>query len=107
MRLTDLNPTLDGTTGEGTLTFNCPLGHPHTISVPIGMIGQHSLRSIPRVWGATGAFPDSLTLTPSITSHVGAPIDESLSDGKHQAEYDAAAKCGWHGFVRSGEVTNA
>lgn len=104
-RLADLNPKLDGTVAEGTLTFNCPAGHPHTISVPIGAIGGHSLQARPHTWGATGEFPDSLTLTPSIMSHYGAPIDESLSDGNHQAEYDAAAKCGWHGWVKNGDVT--
>lgn len=89
MRLSELNPVLE----FGHLFFDCPQGHPHRIGIPIDK------------WSPTGGFPDSLTLTPSILVHKGAPTDDGLSDGKHKEEYDAAAKCGWHGFITNGEVT--
>lgn len=101
MKLRDLNPQLDGTVAAGHLTFNCPAGHAHTIRVPVSTSGGSG------AWKAIGAFPDSLTLTPSVMSHNGAPTDDTLSDGQHSEEYAAAAKCGWHGFVTDGEVTNA
>jgi len=88
MRLRDLNPVLS----EGHLFFDCPLGHPHRLGIPVAP------------WNPTGEFPDSLTLTPSIQAHGGHVNDETLSDGHHKAEYDAAAACSWHGFITNGEV---
>jgi hypothetical protein len=101
MRLRDLNPKLSGTLGSGILRFDCPLGHPHKIRVPVSRSGERP------AWKASGAFPDTVTLTPSINAHSGEPNDEGLSDGKHKAEYDAAAECGWHGFITNGEIRNA
>lgn len=92
MRLSDLKPELR----DGVLCFDCPLGHT-----------AHRLMFHIQRWSPTGVFPDSLTLTPSIQVYGGVPNDESLSDGQHKAEYDAAAACNWHGFITNGEVTNA
>ena len=88
MRLTELHPKLV----VGLLEFDCPLGHPHRIIIRA------------EKWSPRGGFPDALTLTPSVLAHSGVPNDESLSDGQHKAEYDAAARCGWHGFIENGEV---
>ena len=105
MKLSDLNPRLEGTVEKGELTYNCPLGYPHTHSVSISSSGEKT--DYGPMWKATGDFPSTLTLTPSILSHYGVPTDESLSDGNHSEEYQVASKCGWHGFIRNGEMVNA
>ena len=94
MKLRDLDPKLDGEVARGILEFDCPLGHPHTIQVPIGSMCE-------RAWASSGEFPDSLTLSPSILAHEGHPKDWELRGDAHVA----ASRCGWHGFVTNGEVT--
>jgi hypothetical protein len=87
MKLTDLNPKFSGTNEEGWLRFDCPLGHAHKIRVPVGRYGTA------RGWEATGVFPHSISLTPSIhaiQAEPNRPTDER--------------DCGWHGFVTNGEI---
>ncbi|MCU1384990.1 MAG: hypothetical protein JWL71_3687 [Acidobacteria bacterium] len=92
LRLSALNPALHD---NGFLSFDCPVGHPHRITIPI------SPEADPRPWAQTGEFPDSLSLTPSVLAHTAAPNNPDLLG----AEYDAASLCGWHGFITNGEVT--
>jgi hypothetical protein len=96
MRLTDLNPTMI----DNHVEFDCPMGHPHRICIPITRSGGYG-------WAATGDFPDSLTLTPSILAYNAFPNDDTLVDGGDAAAYDAASLCGWHGFITNGEMKNA
>jgi hypothetical protein len=88
MRLSDLTPKLHE---SGTLEFDCPAGHPHRV---FALIGEGA-------WTQEGAFPETLTLRPSILAQAGAPFDDALLGD----EYDRASKCGWHGFITNGEVT--
>jgi hypothetical protein len=89
VRLADLNPKLVGSNDEGILRFDCPLGHAHKIRVPVGRYGDAT------GWNASGAFPETLTLTPSIHAHTAEPHD--LRDPNNR-------DCGWHGFVTNGEI---
>lgn len=76
MRLRDLDPKMTGTNENGWLRFDCPLpGHSHSIRVPLGT--SH--------WTASGEFPDTLTLTPSVNA-------------------DSAEFPCWHGHITNGEV---
>lgn len=84
MRLTDLAPKLEGTLADGVLRFDCPLGHAHKFRVKIGVVASGA--TYPYTWGASGEFPDTLTLTPSIDAV------------KH------FTGCTWHGFITNGEV---
>lgn len=86
MKLTDLNPKLEGTLDEGFLRFNCPLGHDHKIRVPVGRYGDR------RGWEASGEYPTTVTLTPSIHAIT------------TQANTDGIEPCGWHGFITNGDV---
>lgn len=92
LRLSALNPTLHET---GTLEFDCPAAHPHRVFARIAADG----------WSAEGEFPESITVRPSILPRTGRPNDESLATAVDKEAYDAAAKCGWHGFITNGEVT--
>lgn len=98
MRLSELNPKLDGPLDSGILSFDCPLGHPHRLIIPVGAYGTRT------GWAATGEFPDTLTLTPSIMAHHGSPHGADFPD---VAEYERASVCGWHGFIRAGEMVAA
>lgn len=89
-KLRDLNAKMDG----GVLCFDCPMGHPHSICVPIACAEYKG-------WSATGEFPDTLSLTPSILAHTGHPHDADLTGDAHES----ASRCGWHGFVKNGDVT--
>lgn len=84
MMLRDLSPELAGSTANGVLWFDCPRsGCEHQVRVPISQ-GPYHERDVGggkvKVWQATGEFPDSLSLIPSV--NVGC----------------------WHGFVQNGEV---
>lgn len=72
MRLADLHPTLEGALDDGVLLFDCPLGHGHRMRVILGAGG----------WSASGSFPDTLTVLPSI---------------------DASPLC-WHGTITNGAL---
>jgi hypothetical protein len=80
MRLTDLNPKLEGSYTNGVLRLDCPLRHAHKIRVPLGD-GR---------WNATGRYPETLTVRPSIN------CDKLDKDGKFL--------CGWHGHITNGDV---
>lgn len=76
MRLSDLHPKLNGTAEAGTLRFDCPIReHGHKIRVPLGT----------SYWHATGDFPDSFTVLPSVNA--------------------TGPTCNWHGNVTNGEVS--
>jgi hypothetical protein len=93
VKLTDLNPRIR----DRHLSFDCPMGHPHRITVRLGEGG----------WTSSGDYPVTMTLTPSIHAHTAAPNDQSLNHPDHKAEYDAASECGWHGWITNGEIVNA
>lgn len=108
MRLVDLNPTWLGAGGEGVFRKNasgelepaperhgvgvmcdCPCGCDQRLYVPFAnpLDGGPSLE--PRGWQRTGDTFETLTLSPSILR----------APGK--------GGCGWHGWIRNGEVINA
>lgn len=107
-RLADLDPVLKGTVEDGFLRFDCP--HPgctHQVGVYISAAPFHTreLREhervfenpagpIPKVkvWQASGEFPDTLTLQPSID------LIEADEDGNK-----IRTLC-WHGFITDGEI---
>ncbi len=92
MKFSDLNPV---ELNDGYIAFDCPLAHPHRILVPTDS------SVVEKAWGRSGEFPHSLTLTPSIHSHTAVPREHDLMG----EAYDAASRCGWHGFITNGEVT--
>lgn len=89
MRLADLDPKLEGTLESGVLRFDCPLGHGHKFRVHLGPNGG---AVYPREWAASGEFPDTLTLHPSI-------------DASQDFTGTGAAPCGWHGLITNGDVS--
>jgi hypothetical protein len=109
-RLADLDPVLKGTVEDGFLRFDCP--HPgcsHQVGVHISSAPYHKrpLRPnemgwvdhpsrgappIVKVWQASGEFPDSLTLRPSID------IIEADEEGNK-----IRTLC-WHGFITNGAI---
>ena len=103
MKLRDLNPHLKGRIADGVLSFDCP--HPgcaHRVRVEISHapyheraphIGEARAVKAVKVWQATGKFPDTLSLLPSID------IIEADEQGNK-----IRTLC-WHGFVTNGEVT--
>jgi hypothetical protein len=105
MRLRDLDPHLNGTVSDGVLSFNCP--HPgceHSVRVSISSAPYHERpprgtmemmqkNGMVKVWQASGEFPDSLSLAPSID------IIEADAHGNK-----IRTLC-WHGFVTNGDVT--
>lgn len=106
MRLSELDPKLEGTEAAGTLRFDCPLG----TACPLGGGGTHAIRvrihSAPfaridgvNVWQATGSYPDSLSLFPSINEY----DVERDADGK-AVEPQKITRQGWHGFITNGEA---
>lgn len=82
MRLADLAPRLEGSLAHGALDFECPTpGHTHRIRVLVGT--ATGTRDGEKVWAATGTFPDSVSLYPSV---------------------DASKAGCWHGYITNGEV---
>jgi hypothetical protein len=90
MKLTDLNPVML----NSHIAFDCPMGHPHRIHIPVAERG----------WAMTGEFPTTVSLTPSIHAYTAIPHDDTLNHPDHKEEYDAASICGWHGYVTNGEM---
>jgi len=90
MRLSDLNPVLmdgkDGATGVG-LIFDCPCGK---CGAPCHVMFRNPISGLPYAdrpsWERAGDTFDTLTLAPSIHR------DPKLGG------------CGWHGYIRNGEV---
>jgi hypothetical protein len=110
MMLRDLSPELVGTIADGVLYFDCPFPAcrqsphgPHSVRVPISSAPSHERSPRPgepaqsngkvKVWQASGAFPDTLTITPS--------IDLILADKNGNK---IRTLC-WHGFITNGAVT--
>lgn len=106
MRLTELEAELTGTVADGYLLFLCP--HPgctHMIRVPISSAPFHerdprdatdypvSRTGKVKVWQATGEFPETLTLSPSVD------IIEANEKGEK-----IRTLC-WHGHIQNGGTT--
>lgn len=106
MRLSELDPRLHGTVRKGVLIHDCPVCRDHKVRTPISAQPFHEEHYSPKrfwkdgtewtkkIWQASGAFPDTLTLAPSINI-----VEVNLETG-------AAIKtlC-WHGHIQNGEVT--
>lgn len=91
MRLVDLNPrwlgTTDGVEGWG-VELDCPCGCSSRLPVPFtpaldGTPGPYGHRG----WARLGDTFETLTLSPSILR--------------------PAPQCGWHGYIRNGEIVPA
>lgn len=103
MRLSELDPMIEGTVQHGKIYFDCP--HPgcnHKVMVLIGNEPYHTEKietdargkkhKINR-WQASGEFPETLTLTPSID------LIEADDEGNK-----IRTLC-WHGHISNGNVT--
>src|SRR6266404_3775452 len=84
MRLTALDPELDGTLADGALWLDCPFPAcqatgPHRVLVPVSSAPFHERdprqgdhpgairrNGKVKVWQASGMFPDSVTIQPSV-----------------------------------------
>jgi len=103
MRLTDLNPGFVGHGGPGILTkdrqpipfrhgvgiiFDCPCGcdQPCYVDFKNPMDGGPTVGERGPFWQRTGETFETLSLAPSIL------------------RAKAKGGCGWHGFIRDGEV---
>jgi hypothetical protein len=98
--LSQLNPQLRGTVADGVLRLNCPhpgcshrlvlrltAGAPHWVQRP------ESPGRKEYVWQASGSFPDSLSLQPSVD------VIEADAQGNK-----IRTLC-WHGHITNGDVT--
>ena len=86
MRLADLDPKLEGDLANGVLRFDCPFpGHTHKLRIRVSHAPPH-MDGEAHVWQASGTFPDTLTITPSINA-----CRPDFFD------------C-WHGIIHAGEV---
>ena len=106
MKLAELEPELVGTVADGLLSFDCPhpscnRGHRVRVSISAAAFHERPARSQAemagrtgkvKVWQATGVFPDSLTLSPSID------IIEANEKGEK-----IRTLC-WHGFITNGDA---
>lgn len=104
MRLAALDPELSGSLVDGILKFDCPFAAcqargPHRIWVAVSSAPYHereprageaavvSRNGKVKVWQATGEFPETVSLQPSV----------NLVD-------DQGNTTCWHGFVTNGEA---
>jgi hypothetical protein len=106
VRLRDLNPELSGTVRKGVLTHDCPVCKTHRVRTPISNQPFHEESYSPKkfwengaemtrkIWHATGVFPDTLTLSPSINL-----VEVDPSTGQ------AIRTLCWHGFIQNGAIT--
>ena len=105
-KLRDLHPKLEGTIESGVLIHDCPVdGNAHRIRTPVSSQPFHEEDHDPpefwpngkprrkKIWQATGEFPDTLTLSPSINI---VEVDPDTGEAKRTL-------C-WHGFVKNGEA---
>jgi hypothetical protein len=99
-RLADLEPGISGTVADGIIFFDCPVcegAAAHRVGVLISAQPFHERPrkegELYKVWQASGAFPDSLTLSPSIDL---VEVDENGNKIR--------TRC-WHGFIQNGDVT--
>lgn len=103
MRLVELNPRWFGAGGQGitdrqghpvperhgvAIGFDCPCGCGESVAVHLKnpIDGGAPCAPASALWERTGEDFETLTLTPSLQRIGG---------------------CGWHGFVRNGEIVNA
>lgn len=107
MRLSDLNPEIDGTQGAiRVLVHDCPVCRTHKVRTPISEQPYHEESYSPKafwgngterkrkIWQASGEFPETLTLSPSI----------DLVEIDPNTGAKVRTLC-WHGFIANGEVT--
>ncbi len=95
MRLADLDPQLKGTISDGAIIFDCPFpacNRSHRVRVAISAQPYHESNGM-KYWQASGSFPDSLTLNPSID------LVELNAQGQK-----VRTLC-WHGWIKNGDVT--
>lgn len=101
-RLRDLDPELFGAVEEGKLYLDCPFpacerGHRVCVMVSSKPYherpSEHDPKRVVKVWQASGEFPDTLTLTPSVD------LIEADENGKK-----IRTLC-WHGHITNGAVT--
>lgn len=99
-RLADLEPSLKGTLEDGKLWLRCP--YPtcdHMLCLRVSSQAAHWIQCQDSpgrreyVWQASGSFPDTLTLQPSVD------VIEADAQGNK-----IRTLC-WHGFISSGGVT--
>lgn len=109
MKLRDLNPELTGTLDAGAVWHDCPVckgDDAHSVRTPVTRQPFHEESYTPlahwkngterkrKFWQATGEFPDTLTLSPSINIVEVDPDTGAV----------IRTRC-WHGFISNGEVT--
>lgn len=106
MRLAELDPRLSGTESKGVLMHRCPVCKTHYVRTPISDQPFHEESYSPKkfwengsemtrkVWQASGEFPDTLTLSPSI----------DLVEVDPNTGQKIRTLC-WHGHIQNGEVT--
>jgi hypothetical protein len=106
VKLTELNPELEGTVESGVLKHDCPVCRIHKVVTPISSAPFHEVSYEPqrfwkngteskkKIWQATGSFPDTLTLSPSINI-----VEVNLENG------EVIKTVCWHGHIQNGEVS--
>jgi hypothetical protein len=93
LKLTDLHPQFLGGTGDGRegvgIGFDCPCGGAECgqLYVPFANPLDGGPQYGPQGWKRTGETFETLTLEPSILRK--------------------STPCGWHGFIRNGEIVHA
>jgi hypothetical protein len=104
VKLSELDPKLNGTVRKGVLTHDCPVCKDHRVRTPISEKPFHEVSYSPKqfwkngaermqkIWQASGKFPDTLSLSPSID------IIEADENGNK-----IRTLC-WHGFIQNGDV---
>lgn len=105
VRLTELHAELVGMVAEGMLLLDCPFPTcTHSLRIPISAEAFHereprSNSDYPRgkngkvkVWQASGEFPETLTVTPSI--HIAETDDQG----------NVIRTICWHGWIREGNA---
>lgn len=109
MRLSELNPELDGTLEAGAVWHDCPVckgDAAHRVRTPVTRRPFHEVSYDPpefwkngaerkrKFWQASGEFPETLSLSPSIN------IVEVNPDTGQVIK----TRC-WHGHISNGNVT--
>lgn len=109
MRLSELDPELTGTLEDGAVWHDCPVckgGASHRVRTPVTRQPFHEVSYDPpqfwkngterkrKFWQASGEFPDTLSLQPSI----------NIVEVNEETGAVIATRC-WHGFITNGEAT--
>lgn len=109
MRLSELHAEMTGTLEDGAVWHDCPVckgDASHRVRTPVTRQPFHELSYDPpqhwgngterkrKFWQATGEFPETLTLSPSINI---VEVDEETGAV-------LGTRC-WHGHIQNGAVT--